>query len=62
MRGGLSFSFRCLVCDLAFQMGLSEDEFYDRYNMPARAQLVATYRSQLDRQSVMSITPQKAQG
>jgi hypothetical protein len=28
VKGGLSYSFRCLVCDLAFQMGLSEMEFY----------------------------------
>jgi len=61
VRGELSFSFRCLVCDLAFQLGLSEDEFYDRYDMSQRAQLLATYRSQLDRQSVMAL-PQKRQG
>ena len=55
----MSFSFRCLVCDLAFEMRMSEEEFYDRYDMSQRAQLVATYRSNLDRQSVMSIAPQQ---
>jgi len=58
----MSFSFRCLVCDLAFEMRMSEEEFYDRYDMSQRAQLVATYRSNLDRQSVQSIAPQQAQG
>jgi hypothetical protein len=48
------------VCDLAFELGLSEIEFYDRYDMSDRAQLVATYRSKLDRQTVMAIAPQKA--
>jgi hypothetical protein len=47
------------VCDLAFQMGLSEMEFYRRYDMGERAQLVATYRSNLDRQTVMAIAPQQ---
>jgi hypothetical protein len=38
-------------------MGLSENEFYSRYDMSERAQLVATYRSNLDRQCVMAIAP-----
>jgi len=46
------------VCDLAFQMGLSEQEFYSRFDMSERAQLVATYRSNLDRQTVMAVAPQ----
>jgi len=48
------------VCDLAFQMHLSEQEFYDRFDMSERAQLVATYRSQLDRETVMAIAPRPA--
>jgi hypothetical protein len=59
IRGGLSYSFRCLVCDLAFEMKLSENEFYDKYDMSERAQLVATYRSQLDRETVRAIAPQQ---
>lgn len=58
-RGGLSFSFRCLVCDLAFTLRMSETEFYSRYEPSERAQLVATYRSQLNRQTVMTIAPQQ---
>jgi len=39
-------------------MGLSEQEFYARFDMPERAQLVATYRSQLNRQTAMTVAPQ----
>jgi hypothetical protein len=39
---------------------MSENEFYARYDPSERAQLVATYRSQLDRQTVMSIAPMPA--
>jgi hypothetical protein len=39
---------------------MSETEFYNRYDMSERAQLVATYRSQLDRQTVMAIAPTPA--
>lgn len=53
----MTFSFHCLVCDLAFALGMSEDEFYNKYDPDERAQLVATYRSQLDRQAVMAIAP-----
>jgi len=45
------------VCDLAYAMRMSESEFYDKYDASERAQLVATYRSQMDRQTVMAITP-----
>ena len=58
-RGGMSVSFRCLVCDLAYSLRMSEDEFYNRYDMHERAQLLATYRSQLDRRTVMAIAPAK---
>jgi len=53
----LTFSFRCLVCDLAYSLRMSEDEFYDHYTMQERCQLVATYRSQLNRQTVMAVAP-----
>lgn len=56
--GDLTFSFRCLVCDLAYSLGLSEEEFYNRYDASQRAQLVATYRSKLDRQSVLAMPQQ----
>ena len=59
-RGGLSFSFRCLVCDLAYSMQMSENEFYNRYDMSERAQLVATFRSQLNRQSVMALASSRS--
>jgi hypothetical protein len=62
MRGSLSFSFRCLVCDLAFALGLSEAQFYERFEMSERAQLVATYRSQLDRDSLRALPEPKRQG
>ena len=53
----MSFSFRCLVCDLAFSLGMSEEQFYDQYDPHERAQLVATYRSQQNRQTVVAIAP-----
>lgn len=40
-------------------MRLSEEEFLAKYGMSERAQLVATYRSQIDRQNVMAIAPQQ---
>jgi len=52
-------SFRCLVCDLAYSMQMSEEEFYDRYDMHERAQLVATYRSRIDRRTVVAVAPVK---
>lgn len=54
----MTFSFHCLVCDLAFALGMSEDEFYNKYDVNERAQLLATYRSQLDRQSVSVLAQQ----
>ena len=54
----MTYSFRCLVCDLAFELGMSEAEWYNRYDMSERAQLVATYRSKMDRQSVLSVVSQ----
>lgn len=53
----MTFSFHCLVCDLAFELRMSEDEFYNKYDMNERNQLIATYRSQIDRQNVMAIAP-----
>ncbi len=53
----MTFSFHCLVCDLAFELGMSENEFYDKYDQDERAQLLATYRSKIDRQNVMAIAP-----
>lgn len=53
----MTFSFGCLVCDVAFELKMSRDEFYNKYDMEEREQLVATYRSQLDRQTVMAIAP-----
>jgi len=40
------------VCDLAFALGKSEEEFYDHYSLAERNQLVATFQSQRDRQAV----------
>ena len=59
-RPGLTISTRCLICDLAFSMGMSEQAFYRRFDPFERAQLLATYRSQLDRQSVMATFPVRA--
>jgi len=41
-------------------LGLSEDEFYERFDMSERAQLVATYRSQIDREMAVALAAQQA--
>jgi hypothetical protein len=42
----LTASARYTVCRLALQMGMSEAQFYDRFDELERAQLVATYQTQ----------------
>jgi len=48
-----------VVCDIAWELGLSESEFYDKYDSYDRAQLIATYRSKNDRAWVMNAFPIK---
>jgi len=55
----MRISRRCEVCDLAFEMGLSEAEFMAKYDPMERAQLLATYRSRAKRQIVASKYPVK---
>jgi len=55
----MTSNLRCLVCDLAFEMQMSEIEFYDRFELEERNQLVATYRSKIDRQTAMAVSPTK---
>jgi hypothetical protein len=55
----MRISRRCEICDLAFEMGLSEAEFTARYDPMERAQLLATYRSQAKRSIVVSKYPVK---
>jgi len=61
-RGGMRYSFRCLVCDLAASMNKSEKQFYREYDLEERNQLVASYRSQLDRRTAMVVSPVTPQG
>lgn len=61
-RGSMKYSFRCLVCDLAASMDKSEKQFYREYDLEERSQLVATYRSQLDRRTAMAVDPVTPQG
>jgi hypothetical protein len=49
----MRISRRCEVCDLAFEMGLSEAEFHARYDPMEKAQLLATHRSKAKRELVM---------
>ena len=49
-------SRRCLICDVAWALGKTEQEFYE-YSSDERAQLVATYLSKLSRESVASNHP-----
>lgn len=55
----MRISERCQICDLAFEMGLSEAQFYERFDPLERAQLLATYRSKLKRELVMVKYPAK---
>jgi len=49
-----------VICDLAlFVLGISEEQFYDRFSFHERNQMVATYRSKLRRDSAMVIAPVK---
>jgi hypothetical protein len=45
--GPMRISRRCEVCDLAFEMGLSEAEFHARYDEMEKAQLLATEMRQI---------------
>jgi len=55
----MRISRRCEICDLAFEMGLSEAQFTAKYDPMERAQLLATYRSRGKRQTVVSKYPVK---
>jgi hypothetical protein len=54
---GMTYSTRCLLCDLAFEMRMSEQQFYDEFDLYERSQLLATYRSRLNRDAVMARFP-----
>jgi hypothetical protein len=53
LSGPMTISHRCEICDLAFEMGLSEAAFYRRFDIWERAQLLATYRSKMKRSMVV---------
>lgn len=57
--GPMQISQRCQICDLAFEMGLSEAQFYQRFDPMERAQLLATYRSRAKRELVVIKYPTK---
>lgn len=52
-------STKCVVCDIAWELGISEQQFYDKYTLEERSQLYATYISRRDRQAVMAAFPPK---
>jgi len=58
----MTYSFDCLISDLAFEMGKSREEFFREYSGDERAQLAATYRSQRNRDTVMAIFPMRRRG
>lgn len=55
----MTSNFHCMVCDIAWAMRMSEQEFYDRYSPEERVQIVATYRSQNNRTMVERAFPLK---
>lgn len=59
---GLTYSLDCLICDLALETGKSKKEFFAEYDAEERAQLVATYRSQKNRETVMAMFPLSPRG
>lgn len=60
--GAMRISERCEICDLAWEMGLSEAEFYGRFDPMEKAQLLATYRSRARREAVMVKYPESEEG
>jgi hypothetical protein len=53
----MTMSPRCEMCDIAWEYKLSEKEFLERFDEFDRAQLLATYRSKMQREFVMSAFP-----
>ena len=45
------------MCDIAWELRMSEKEFLERFDEFDRAQLLATYRSKMQREFVMSAFP-----
>lgn len=58
LSGAMLFSQRCEICDLAWEMGLSESEFHRRFDPMEKAQLLATYRSRARREAVVLKYPE----
>lgn len=56
--GAMRISRRCQICDLAWEMGLSENEFHRRFDPMEKAQLLATYSSRLKREAVVIKYPE----
>lgn len=54
---GLWINTKCEICDVAFEMGLSEDQFLARFGPGEREQILATYRSRQKRMLVMLNNP-----
>lgn len=53
----MTMSMRCLVCDIAWTLGKSEQQFYNEFSKGEREQIVATYLSRLERDAVRSEHP-----
>lgn len=56
-KGQMTMSMRCLVCDIAWTLGKSEQQFYNEFSKGEREQIVATYLSRLERDAVRSEHP-----
>ena len=54
----MRLSQRCEMCDVAWDLGLSEQEFHNRFGPMEKAQLLATYRSRLKREAVAAKYPE----
>jgi len=58
----MTFNTRCEICDLAWDLGMSEQKFFSEFDQFERAQLLATYRSKKGREFVMQRFPMRKRG
>ena len=50
-------STRYMICKLALSLGLSESQFFDKFDDLERAQLIATYQTQNEIAWVLDLYP-----
>jgi hypothetical protein len=56
----MTYNLKCEVCDVAWELGMSEEQFYRRFSKGEREQLLATYQSKIKRANVMAMFPARS--